>query len=104
MGIFMSVREVLSKYKPLIIIILLFLLVFSLRAEAVNLSTVPDQTKSFYQDNNGLPYFSEMDSYFNYRMTSDYLDHGYIGDTKINGTNWDLHSYYPREDPQNILL
>ncbi|MDD1764362.1 MAG: dolichyl-diphosphooligosaccharide--protein glycosyltransferase subunit STT3 [Methanobacteriaceae archaeon] len=91
----MSAREVLSKYKPLIIIILLFVLVFSLRAEAANLSNVPDQMKSFYQDDNGLPYFSEMDSYFNYRMTQDYLDHGYIGDTKINGTNWDLHSYYP---------
>ena len=91
----MNVSEALSKYKPLIIVILLFLLVFSLRAEAVNLSSIPDNGKSFYQDANGLPYFSEMDSYFNYRMTSDYLDHGYLGDTKINGTNWDLHSYYP---------
>lgn len=91
----MSVSEALSKYKPLIIIVLLFLLAFSLRAEAVNLSSVSDDGKAFYQDANGLPYFSEMDSYFNYRMTEDYLDHGYLGDTKINGTNWDLHSYYP---------
>lgn len=91
----MNVREALSKYKPLIIVALLFLLVFSLRAEAVNLSSVSDADKSFYQDANGLPYFSEMDSYYNYRMTADYLDHGYLGDTKINGTNWDLHSYYP---------
>lgn len=91
----MSEREVFSKYKPLIIIVLLFVLVFSLRAEAANLSNVPVQMKTFYQDNNGLPYFSEMDSYFNYRMTQDFLDHGYIGDTKINGTNWDLHSYFP---------
>ena len=91
----MGAESVISKYKPVIIIIFLFLLVFSLRAEAVNLSSIPNQTKSIYLDNNGLPYFSEMDSYFNYRMTQDYLDHGYIGDTKINGVNWDLHSYYP---------
>lgn len=91
----MNINEALSKYKILIIIVLLFLLVFSLRAEAANLSSISDSGKAFYQDANGLPYFSEMDSYYNYRMTQDYLDHGYLGDTKINGTNWDLHSYYP---------
>lgn len=91
----MNISEALSKYKLLIIIVLLFLLVFSLRAEAANLSSISDSDKAFYQDANGLPYFSEMDSYYNYRMTQDYLDHGYLGDTKINGTNWDLHSYYP---------
>lgn len=92
---FMNHQKVLSQYKPIIIVVLLFLLVFLLRAEAVNLSSVPSDAKAYYQDNNGLPYFSEMDSYFNYRMTADYLDHGYMGDTNTNGTNWDLHSYYP---------
>lgn len=91
----MNISEVLSKYKPIIIVLILFLLAFSLRAEAVNLSSVPDDSKALYQDANGLPYFSEMDSYYNYRMTADYLDHGYLGDTKINGSSWDLHSYYP---------
>ena len=91
----MSVKELLFKYRKLIIIILLFLVVFSIRAEAVNIGGVPDQAKSFYQDQNGLPYFSEMDSYYNLRMTQDYLDHGYLGDTIINGTEWDLHSSFP---------
>ena len=91
----MNLNEILAKYKPLIIVIVLFLLVFSLRAEAVNLSAIPDDMKALYQDDSGLPYFSEMDSYFNYRMTQDFLDHGYMGDVKINGTSWDLHSYFP---------
>lgn len=91
----MNIREVLSKFKPIIIIIILFLLVFSLRAQAADLTAVPDQIKGQYLDDSGLPYFSEMDSYYNFRMTQDYLDHGYLGDTKINGTNWDLHSYFP---------
>ncbi len=91
----MSAAELISKYKPIIIIILLFTLVFALRAEAANLSSVSDQAKPIFQDDNGVPYFSEMDSYYNYRLTQDYLDHGYLGDTKINGTDWDLHSYYP---------
>jgi dolichyl-phosphooligosaccharide-protein glycotransferase len=92
----MNLQEAVSKYKPIIIVILLFLLVFSLRAEAANLSSISSESKALYQDSNGLPYFSEMDSYFNYRMTADYIDHGYMGDAKINGTNWDLHSYYPQ--------
>lgn len=91
----MSAKEALNKYKPLIIVVILFLLVFSIRAQAVNISAVPEQDKFFYENASGLPYYSEMDSYFNYRMTQDYLDHGYLGDTKINGTDWDLHSYYP---------
>ncbi|MBP2046491.1 STT3 domain-containing protein [Methanobacterium aggregans] len=91
----MNARKVFSKYKPLIIIILLFLLVFSLRAEAANIPGVPSSMKAYYEDANGLPYFSEMDSYYNYRMTQDFLTNGHLGDTKVNGTNWDLHSYYP---------
>lgn len=91
----MSAAELISKYKPIIIVILLFTLVFALRAEAANLSSVSDQVKPIFQDENGVPYFSEMDSYYNYRLTQDFLDHGYLGDTKINGTDWDLHSYYP---------
>ena len=91
----MNRSQILPKIKPLIIVIVLFILVFSLRAEAVNLSAIPDDYKALYQDDSGLPYFSEMDSYFNYRMTEDVLDHGYMGDTKINGTSWDLHSYFP---------
>ncbi len=91
----MSAKELLFKYRKLIIIILLFLVVFSIRAEAASIGGVPDQAKSFYQDQNGLPYFSEMDSYYNLRMTQDYIDHGYLGDTIINGTEWDLHSSFP---------
>ena len=99
----MSAKELLFKYRKLIIIILLFLVVFSIRAEAVNIGGVPDQAKSFYQDQNGLPYFSEMDSYYNLRMTQDYLDHGYLGDTIQNGTEWDLHSSFPPVRVQNTL-
>jgi dolichyl-phosphooligosaccharide-protein glycotransferase len=95
MGFPMNAKEILSKLKPLIIIILLFTVVFSIRADAVNINGVPHDYKSLFEDQNGLPYFSEMDSYYNYRMTQDYLNHGYLGDTIINGTHWDLHSNYP---------
>lgn len=91
----MNAKELLSKYKSIIIMILLFSLVFSLRAQAAYLPDLPGDIKPIYQDQNGYPYFSEMDSYYNYRLTQDYLDHGYLGDTIINGTQWDTHSNYP---------
>ncbi|MDD3985368.1 MAG: STT3 domain-containing protein, partial [Methanobacterium sp.] len=90
----MNAKELLYKYKSLIIIILLFLVVFTVRAEAANIGGVPDEAKSFYQDPSGIPYFSEMDSYYHLRLTSDLMDHGYLGD-KFNGSQWDLHSSYP---------
>ena len=99
----MSAKELLFKYRKLIIIILLFLVVFSIRAEAVNIGGVPDQAKSFYQDQNGLPYFSEMDSYYNLRMTQDYIDHGYLGDTIKMEQNGIFILLSHRVRVQNIL-
>lgn len=69
----MDARETLSKLKPLIIIFLLFSAVFLLRMDAMSISGVPHDYKSYFEDQNGVPYFSEMDSYYNYRMTQEYL-------------------------------
>ncbi|HOI39355.1 MAG TPA: STT3 domain-containing protein [Methanobacterium sp.] len=91
----MEAKNILVKLKPIIIVILLFSLVFFLRAEAASISGVPEQSKAYFQEDSGLPYFSEMDSYYNYRLTENFIDHGYFGDTIKNGTDWDLHSFYP---------
>ena len=91
----MEAKNIISKLKPIIIVILLFSLVFFLRAEAASISGVPDQMKTYFQEDSGLPYFSEMDSYYNYRLTENFIEHGYTGDIIKNGTNWDLHSYFP---------
>lgn len=79
----------------LVIILLLFSIGFFLRVESINLLGIPPDEKSYFQDENGFPYTYDMDPYYNYRLTRNYLDHGYLGDTIINGTEWDLHSYYP---------
>ncbi len=91
----MNAEKILSKLKPLIIIILLFSAVFILRAEAAYLPGTSADIRHLFEDQNRLPYFSEMDSYYNYRMTQNYINHGYLGDTIKNGIPWDLHSYYP---------
>ena len=43
----------------------------------------------------GMPYFTELDSYYNYRLTENYLKTGHLGDTQINGTDWDSLSTSP---------
>jgi dolichyl-diphosphooligosaccharide--protein glycosyltransferase len=85
-------KEIIIK---LSIILFIVFIGFIIRADTAHLPGVSDDEKAFYQDQNGLPYMYEMDSYYNYRLTQNYLDHGYLGDTIINGTEWDLHSYYP---------
>ena len=95
----MNIKWNLSKFKPLIIIILVFSLVFFLRIQSAYLPGVSEELKSNFQDQNGLPYFSEIDSYYNYRLTQDYLDHNYLGDLIVNSTSWDLHSYFPSGRP-----
>jgi len=82
-------------FTTIAIVLLIFCIGFFLRVETTNLNSIPDSQKSFYQDENGLPYMYELDSYYNYRLTENYLDHGYLGDAIIKGVDWDLHSYYP---------
>lgn len=63
---------------------------------------MPVSEKAFYEDQNGLPYMYEFgDSYYHLRLTKNFIDHGYLGDTIINGREWDLHSYYPPGVPMD---
>lgn len=79
----------------LAIIFIIFSLGFILRVESTHLYGVSYEEKPFFQDENGISYMYDMDSYYNYRLTENYLNHGYMGDIIINGEQWDLHSYYP---------
>ncbi|MBI5681007.1 MAG: peptide transporter [Methanobacterium sp.] len=83
------------------IILIIFSVGFILRVDSVNLPGIPDDQKDYYQDQNGLPYMYELDSYYNYRLTKNYIEHGYLGDTIKNGREWDLHSYYPPGVPMD---
>lgn len=78
----------------LTIIILIFLVGFFLRLESTNLNGIPQGEKSFYQDQNGLPYMYDMDSYYNYRLTRNLLNTGNLGNY-TNNREFDIYSYYP---------
>ena len=90
--------------KSIIIIAILLAVVFALKVPAADLHVLSGDMKAEYVDSSGLPYFSEMDSYYNLRLTEDYADHGYVGDEMINGSEWDMHRYAPTGNKINYEL
>ena len=91
----MNRETMLTIAKSVIIILILLAVVFALKMPAADLNILNDEAKGSYIDSSGLPYFSEMDSYYNLRLTEDYVDHGYVGDEQINGSEWDMHRLAP---------
>lgn len=67
-----------------------------LRAPAASLPSYAGETRADLTDATGLPYLTEMDSYYGARLTENYLDHGSLGDSaSASGEPWDLTSYAP---------
>ena len=91
----MNKKTMLTIGKSLIIILILLAVVFALKAPAANLNLYDGDAKALYVDSSGLPYFSEMDSYYNLRLTQNFADSGHLGDEVINGSDWDMHRYAP---------
>jgi len=85
-----------------IIVTVIFLLGFFIRLEYIQLPGINADDKSFYEDQNGLPYMYEFgDSYYHYRLINNYITHGYPGDELKSGMQWDIHSYFPPGVPMD---
>ena len=92
----MNRETLLTIGKGVIIILILLAVVFALKTPADDLNFFDDADgKALYTDASGLPYFSEMDSYYNYRLTNNYVDHGHVGDEIVNDSSWDYHRLAP---------
>ena len=100
----MNRETLMTVGKSIIIILVLLAIVFALKAPAADLNAFPLDAKGDWVDSSGLPYFSEMDSYYNLRLTEDYVDHGYVGDEMVNGSEWDMHRYAPTGNQINYEL
>jgi dolichyl-diphosphooligosaccharide--protein glycosyltransferase len=85
----------MSILKAVAIVLVIVCFVSFLRFQSADLSVIPTDQQAYYKDSSGLPFFSEMDSYYNLRMTQDFIDHGHMGTTLMNGTPWDMLSYAP---------
>ena len=89
-----------KKAGTLLIRILCALLVIAaaviVRVPAVSLESISPEAQSAYLSEEGLPFLSEMDSYYHVRITDNYLDHAALGDAaSAEGTDWDTQRYYP---------
>lgn len=84
---------------PIFIIFIIFFTGFFLRLESVDLPGVNETEKSHYMDSNGLPYMYELDSYYNLRLTQNFIKNGHMGDTIKNNQSWDSFSYFPPGRP-----
>lgn len=88
-----------ERLKIFILMLLIFFTGFILRVDTVHLHGVDPEERAYLTDDQGLPYMYELDSYYNYRITMNYLKNGHPGDTIRDGIPWDLHSYYPPGRP-----
>jgi len=104
MRILMNRETTMTIVKSVIIILILLTIVFALKTPADDLGIFTDEARGEYVDSSGLPYFSEMDSYYNLRLTQDYVDHGFVGDEMKNGSAWDMHRYAPTGEEVNYEM
>ena len=100
----MNKQTILTIGKSIVIILILLAVVFALKAPAADLPMLGDDIKANYVDSSGMPYFSEMDSYYNLRLTENYIDHGHVGDEIVNNSAWDMHRYAPDGNKINYEL
>jgi len=101
----MNRETTITVAKSIVIILILLAVVFALRAPAADLNLLPNEIKGDYVDSSGLPYFSEMDSYYNLRLTENYVNNGHVGDIDYgNGTQMDMHRYAPDGNVINYEL
>ena len=55
-----------------------------------------DSVREAYTDEDGIPYLTDMDSYYHVRLVEQYLENGRLGDAVLeDGRVWDMHSFYP---------
>ena len=65
------------------------------RLPAASLEGTPEEIRHIYQEENGLPYLSDVDSYYHVILADNYIKTGSFGDSVKDGTPWDSLSSYP---------
>lgn len=69
---------------------------FLVRTPSADLPGVTDPVRQIHMDDNGMPYLTELDSYYHVRLVDQYLETGSLGDTvNEDGEPWDSRSFYP---------
>lgn len=80
---------------PIVLILIIFCTGFFIRIGAADLHQYNQTEKQQMLDQNGLPFMYELDSYYNLRLTQNFLKNGHFGDQIKNNQSWDSFSYFP---------
>jgi dolichyl-diphosphooligosaccharide--protein glycosyltransferase len=88
-----------EKLIPIIIILIIFSTGFFIRLGSADLHQYNQTEKQQMLDQNALPYMYELDSYYNLRLTQNFLKNGHFGDQIKNNQSWDSLSYSPPGRP-----
>ncbi len=66
------------------------------RTAPLSFSGDDEKTRAAFTDENGLPYLTDMDSYYHVRLVDNYLVRGTLGDSiSEDGRDWDSRSFAP---------
>lgn len=77
------------------VIAIVLIMVFSVCIKINSCGINADKCAPSSIADDGVPYFIEIDSYFNYEMTEDIMKYGHWGDTIKDGEYWFSDSYAP---------
>ena len=59
------------------------------------IATTSERIKTEFQDEQGQPYLGDVDPYLYYLRTTRLVDHGYIGNTLVDGKSYDTYTLAP---------
>ena len=69
---------------------------FLVRTGPAAMAGSSEEVREAFTDDDGVPYLTDMDSYYHVRLVEQYLENGRLGDVVLeDGRAWDLHSFYP---------
>ena len=92
----MKVKEKTINPVALSVILILLIMMVSVFFRVMTARTVYRVLGENYIDSEtGVPYLTEMDSYYHLRMTRDLMDYGHAGEELKEGEPWDSLSYAP---------
>lgn len=69
---------------------------FLVRTGPAAMAGSTEEVRAAFTDDDGVPYLTDMDSYYHVRLVEQFLKNGRLGDAVLDdGRLWDLHSMYP---------
>ncbi|MCR5590369.1 MAG: dolichyl-diphosphooligosaccharide--protein glycosyltransferase subunit STT3 [Lachnospiraceae bacterium] len=91
-------KKALTGKKNILLMILIVIIIMGASVSfrlLVNRDVTTKLGESRIDPETGVPYLTEMDSYYHLRMTRDLAEYGHAGDTEKDGEPWDSFSYAP---------